>query len=112
MKGTHLGEFEELTLLLVLILEEDAYVLKIKEELYQQANRSMTLGSLHSTLSRLESKGYLESEMKGASKARGGRRKRVYMLTAAGKGAVNTARELRQKLWSQVPQFSLKTSHA
>ena len=99
MKGTHLGEFEELTLLLVLILDEDAYVLKLKEELHQQTNRTMTLGSLHSTLSRLESKGYLESEMHAGTKERGGRRKRVYRLTVAGKSALSRARELRQKLW-------------
>ena len=107
MKGTNLGEFEELLLLIALILKEDAYVLRIQEELKNQINRKTSMGALHASLSRLEDKGFLVSEMTNPSRERGGRRKRVYQLTASGKTAVNLAREMRDQLWNQIPQFSL-----
>ncbi len=112
MKGNHLGEFEELLLIMVLILDEEAYVMKLKDELLQQANRRATIGSLHSTLSRLEKKGMLKSELTGATQERGGRRKRVYQLTADGKAALAQAKELRERLWSQIPRLSLEIGYA
>ena len=111
MKGTNLGEFEELLLLIVLILDKEAYVVKIREELKSQVNRSISMGALHATLTRLEKKSFLTSEMGGATEARGGRKKRIYELTAAGKTALHDAKELRANLWNQVPAFSLKFSH-
>ena len=108
MKGTNLGEFEELVLLIVLILQEEAYVLKIKDEVFSQIKRNVAMGALHSTLSRLEKKGFLESEMLGATKERGGRRKRIYQLTGAGKEILKDANEQRQMLWKQVPDYALK----
>lgn len=111
MKGTNLGEFEEVLLLLVLILEKEAYVLHIRDELKTQVNRSISMGALHTTLTRLEKKEFLKSEMAGATQERGGRRKRIYELTAAGKAALNEVRELRANLWNQVPHFSLEFAH-
>lgn len=108
MKGTNLGEFEELVLLIVLILQEEAYVLKIKDEVLSQVNRKVAMGALHSTLSRLEKKGFLDSEMTGATQERGGRRKRIYQLTGTGKQVLKDANEQRQMLWRQVPGYSLK----
>ncbi|MEP5614145.1 MAG: PadR family transcriptional regulator, partial [Cyclobacteriaceae bacterium] len=103
MKGTNLGEFEELLLLIVLILEEDAYVLRIREEINSQVNRVISMGALHTTLSRLEKKEFLKSKMAGATQERGGRRKRIYELTASGKVALNEVKNLRANLWDQVP---------
>lgn len=112
MKGTNLGEFEELLLLVVLILQKEAYMLRIKEEIKNQVNRSISMGALHTTLSRLEQKNFLKSEMGGATKERGGRRKRIYELTADGKVALNEVKELRSNLWNQIPSFELKFIHA
>ncbi|MEP1033393.1 PadR family transcriptional regulator [Ekhidna sp.] len=112
MKGTNLGEFEELLLLVVLILQEEAYMLRIKDEIKNQVNRSISMGALHTTLSRLEQKDFLKSEMGGATKERGGRRKRIYELTADGKSALNDVKKLRANLWNQVPSFELKFSNA
>lgn len=112
MKGSYLGEFEELLLVMVVILQEDAYVFNLKAELFAQIGRKSTMGSLHATLSRLEKKGLLESEMKGATETRGGRRKRIYQLTAAGKAALQQTKEIREHLWSQVPKFALQISYA
>lgn len=108
MKGTNLGEFEELVLLIVLILQEEAYVLRIKDEVLAQIKRSVAMGALHSTLSRLEKKGFLASEMSGATQERGGRRKRIYQLTGTGKEILKEAREQRQMLWNQIPDYALK----
>ncbi len=112
MKGTNLGEFEELLLLVVLILKEDAYVNRVREELKGQVNRSISMGALHTTLSRLEKKGFLQSDMSGATQERGGRRKRIYELTVAGKAALVEMREQRAGLWNQVPTLDLKFSYA
>lgn len=108
MRGTNLGEFEELLLLIVLILQEEAYMLRIKDEIKNQVNRSISMGALHTTLSRLEKKDFLKSEMGGATAERGGRRKRIYELTADGKVSLQQAKEMRASLWSQVPSFELK----
>lgn len=111
MKGTNLGEFEELLLLIVLILGKEAYVFRIQEELKSQVNRSVSMGALHTTLSRLQKKDFLTSEMAGATQDRGGRRKRIYELTSAGKIGLNEAKEQRANLWNQIPKFSLEFSH-
>ncbi|MEQ9404282.1 MAG: helix-turn-helix transcriptional regulator [Cyclobacteriaceae bacterium] len=111
MKGANLGEFEELLLLIVLILEEEAFVLRIREELKSQINRNISMGALHTTLTRLEKKDFLISEMGGATQERGGRRKRIYELTAAGRSALNEVKEMRASLWNQVPEFTLKFLH-
>ena len=111
MKGTNLGEFEELLLLVVLILQDEAYMLRIKDEIKNQVNRSISMGALHTTLSRLEQKDFLKSEMGGATQERGGRRKRIYELTADGKAALNEVKEMRASLWNQVPSFELKFSN-
>lgn len=107
MKGTYLGEFQELVLLIVLILEPKAYGVQIQGELRQRTGRVVSRGALHTALSRLSDKGYLRSEMAGATQARGGRRKRFYRVTTAGKEALHTARSLRDGLWQSIPNFSI-----
>ncbi len=112
MKGTNIGEFEELALLVVIILKEEAYVFKIQEEVKRQVNRSVSMGALHSTLTRLEKKGYIDSEMAGASTKRGGRRKRMYQVTASGTKVLQEVKDMRSMLWDQVPSYALKMLHA
>jgi len=103
MKGTHLGEFEELVLLIVGILGDQAYAVSIAEEIEKQTGRSVSLSPVHSALYRLEEKGFAKSELKGATNSRGGRRKRMYELTAAGKAALNQVRVMRNNLWDMIP---------
>ncbi len=104
MKGTHLGEFEELVLLTIGILNDDAFGLAIKEELTKQTGRTPMISAVHKVLVRLEDKGFVKSHMGGATKERGGRQKRLYILTSDGKTAINRSRELRNKMWGSVPQ--------
>ncbi|MEP2024820.1 MAG: helix-turn-helix transcriptional regulator [Reichenbachiella sp.] len=108
MKRSTIGEFEEMVLLMVLILQDEAYMISLQNELLEKANRTITMGALHTTLSRLEKKGFLTSEMGEPTKERGGRRKRIYQVSAAGKTELNTIKEMRKSLWDQVPQFALK----
>lgn len=106
MNESRLGEFEEIILLLVGILGEDAYAYRIEEEYSLQTQRNSSIGAVHSTLNRLEKKGFLDSFMGEPSARRGGRRKRIYQITALGQRVVNESRDLRQSLWNQFPGFA------
>ena len=95
----HLGEFEELVLLTIAVLGSEAYGVQIQREIEERCNRTISIGALHSTIARLEEKGYLKSWMGGATKERGGRSKRYYEITQAGKKAVAATKNLRDELW-------------
>lgn len=105
MKESTLGNFEEILLLIVGILGEEAYAFKITHEFQEQTGKSSTIGSVHSTLDRLSKKGFLTSEMSVPIAERGGRRKRIYEITAAGYKALERSRDLRVSLWKQFPAF-------
>jgi len=100
MKG-FIGEFEELVLLTIAVLGDDAYGVTIKEEIEERASRGISIGALHSTIARLEDKGFLKSHLGGATQERGGRRKRYYQLTHAGKSALHDIKNLRDDLWKK-----------
>lgn len=95
----YLGEFEELVLLTIALLGSEAYGVSIQREIEERCNRTVSIGALHSTITRLEEKGYLKSWMGGATKERGGRSKRYYEITQAGKKAVAETKNLRDELW-------------
>lgn len=105
MKETKLGDFEETILLLVGILGEEAYSFKIAEEFESQTGRAVSIGAVHSTLNRLEEKAFLKSEMGNATSERGGRRKRIYVITAYGKKVLRESRDFKISLWDQFPDF-------
>ncbi len=108
MKRTQLGEFEELVLLIVGALHDDAYSISVKKELKDRTGRNPSIGALHSALNRLEEKGFINSTEGGATKERGGRRKRYYQITNAGKKAIQTAYELRTELYKLVPGMNMQ----
>lgn len=106
MKGTNLGELEELVLLIVANLYKDAYGLAIKNEIIDKCNRSVSISTVHATLHRLESKGFLESKYDDTAIAsRGGRPKLVFTVTKSGEQALKHMRELRNQLWNTIPDF-------
>jgi DNA-binding PadR family transcriptional regulator len=105
MKGTYLGEFEELVLLSVGILFDDAYGLAIVDELEKQTGRNIMISSVHKALVRLEEKGFLKSRMGGATSLRGGRDKRLYALTRTGISVLSESREMRNTMWKQIPKI-------
>lgn len=108
MKGTHLGEFEELVLLTVAALVNDAYSVGICDELEKYTKRSVKLGVVHAVLNRLEEKGFVKSKLGEATNTRGGKRKRYYTVTSAGKASLIKAKEVRDQLWSIIPGMTLK----
>lgn len=105
MKGTYLGEFEELVLLTVGILFDNAYGLAIVDELEKQTGRPVMISAVHKALVRLEEKSFLKSRMGGATETRGGREKRLYTLTDSGSNALNQSRDIRNAMWKQVPKI-------
>lgn len=106
MIETRLGEFEEVVLLLVGILGENAYAFRLAEEFKAQTGRTVSIGATHSALDRLEGKGFLTSKTSGPTAERGGRSKRIYSLTASGKRVLREARDFRVALWKQFPAMS------
>ncbi len=112
MKGTNLGEFEELVLLTIASLVNEAYSVAICDEMEKHTGRSAKLGVIHSVLNRLEEKGLIKSTLGEATKTRGGKRKRFYTLTAPGKTALVKAKEMREQLWQKIPAFVLKSATA
>lgn len=105
MKGSHLGEFEELVLLTIAILNGKAYGVLVAEEIKNQSGRKVSLSSVHTAMYRLETKGFVRSDWQAATKERGGRRKRVYAITANGHRALTEARGLRERMWNLMPKF-------
>lgn len=103
MKGNHLGEFEEIVLLTVAILYDEAYGVAVRDEIEQRLDRKVSLGAMHATLVRLEDKGLLRSRLGEATSKRGGKRKRHFQVTRAGQAALTEAREARERLWRDVP---------
>lgn len=114
MRNASLSDFEEIVLLTVGILYDDAYGLAITDEIEQRTGRTHTISSVHKTLMRLEERGMLRSEMGGATEARGGRKKRLFNITNTGKEALYEAKQTREKLWQAVPKvvWDLKSSWA
>lgn len=108
MKRTFLGEFEEVILLTVAILGEEAYGVTVTQELEQKTRRAVGFSTVHTTLQRLEEKGFLSSEMGGATAERGGRRKRFFKITAFGRKALREVKEIREELWGSLPPETLR----
>jgi len=99
MKVKGLGEFEELVLLTIASLGEEAYGVAVQHDMEQRSNRSISIGALHSTITRLEEKGYLKSWLGEPTQERGGRRKRFFEVTHAGKVALHQMKDQRDERW-------------
>lgn len=102
-----LGEFEEVVMLTVGVLYNEAYGVSIKKEIEERLERKVSVGALQSTLKRLEQKGYLSSREGESNSKRGGRPKRYFTLTAAGKNAIEDTREMRNQLYDAIPRIAL-----
>ncbi|GAB5523327.1 MAG: hypothetical protein Roseis2KO_11990 [Roseivirga sp.] len=111
MKGTHLGEFQEIVLLTILVLDDDAYGVTIKREINQRVKRSISRGALHTALTRLEEKGFISSKQGEGNPERGGRPKRYYSVSNRGIEALKEAKALRDQLWSQIPKLKLQAPY-
>ena len=107
MKGTYLGEFEELVMLSVGVLHPHGYGVAIKNHIEKLTQRKVTLSTVHATLHRLMKKGFLQSEFGEATKERGGKRKKLFTITVAGNKALLASKGWRDELWSTMPEIAL-----
>lgn len=107
MKKTKLGEFEELVLLTVAVLQEEAYGVEIKRELERRLKQRLSVGSIQSALKRMEEKGFLKSALGEATQKRGGKRKRIYTITRYAEKVLAELRDIRSRLWDAMPQLSV-----
>ena len=103
-----LGEFEEIVLLTVGVLYDEAYGVAIKGEIEKRLKRKVSVGALQSALHRMEKKGYLESRTGDPENKRGGRPKRFFKITALGKKALQQSRDVRTELWDAIPKVALE----
>jgi PadR family transcriptional regulator PadR len=103
MKRAYLGEFEEVVLLVVAMLEGNAYGVKITHEIIQQTSRQVRLNQVHGSLHRLEEKGMIISKMGDPTPERGGRRKRIFTITAFGRQTLSEMNAVRSHLWNLLP---------
>ena len=108
MGKEYLGEFEELVLTMVGILQEDAYGNAIVTEIKDRVGRDCNLSAVHVTLYRLEDKGLVKSSMGGSTNARGGRRKRIFTVTNSGLAMLRAMKEARMVLWKLIPQLKIR----
>ncbi|GAB4031169.1 PadR family transcriptional regulator [Spirosoma gilvum] len=112
MKGSQLGEFEEIILLTIALLYDDAYSVAVMEELSNRLERPMSLGAVHRTMQRLEEKGLVQSRFGDSTAERGGRRKRLFIVTPVGEQALQEARKIRNDLWADIPKAAFGGSLA
>ena len=98
-QGSHLGDLEELVLLAVRRLGNDAHGGRIREELASLAGRSVSISTVYVTLMRLEEKGYARSWKGEPSAARGGKAKRHYEVRPEGLEVLKHVRDVRERMW-------------
>lgn len=106
MKEQSLGEFEELVLLMVAALHDEAYGVLILENLEAKLNKKVNISAIHVALKRLEKKGFANSRFGGITTDRGGRRKKFYVITAMGKKALDSQYAVRTSIYQQIPKIS------
>ena len=106
MKRSTIGELEELVLLAVGTLYEQAYAVSILDVIKEEANRMLDITAIHAVLRRLEEKGFITSSMGGATKERGGRRKKFFTLTQAGRSVLDDTMAVRAALYNKLPKLA------
>jgi DNA-binding PadR family transcriptional regulator len=100
MPDIYLGEFEQVVLLAILRLKDDAYAIPVRREIEARTGRTVARGALYTALERLESKRCLTSRMSEPLPERGGRSRRYFSVTPAGLSALRVSRRSLLQLWS------------
>ena len=105
MKEHSLGEFEELILLSVAAMHDQAYGVAILEILEEKLKKKPNISAIHVALKRLENKNFVRSRFGGITAERGGRRKKYYVITAIGKNILDAQYALRTDFYKQIPEI-------
>lgn len=104
MADQTLGGFEELVLLMVAALHDEAYGVAILENLEEKMEKKYNISAIHVVLNRMEEKGFVRSRYGGITDNRGGRRKKFYVITALGKRVLDNQHSLRVSIYKQIPK--------
>ena len=96
---------EEVILLAVWRLGENAYSLPIRKKILEITGENWSLGAVYMPLERLVKRGYVESYFSDSTPERGGRHKRIYRLTYEGKRALEKTRKIQDALWEDLPDI-------
>ncbi len=101
-----LGEFEQMVLLAIARLGDNAYGVSIRDEIKACTGRSVSRGAIYVTLDRLENRGFIKTWLADPTPERGGKAKRLCRVQAAGKRALIDARTVLEQMWTGLdPQF-------
>jgi PadR family transcriptional regulator, regulatory protein PadR len=103
-----LSRREEQVLLAVWDLDDEAYPLSIREYLSKITRKNWSIGIIHKPLVQLERKGYIKSNIGGATATRGGRRKKFYRVTTPGVDALKELKCEQDKIWKKFLSMELK----
>lgn len=106
MSEQTLGEFQELVLLIVAALHNEAYGVAILKYMENETGKKINISAIHVALKRMEEKGFVQSEFGGITNERGGRRKKYYVITALGKRVLDQQYELRSRIYQSIPKIS------
>jgi len=106
MSREPLGNFELMVLLALLRVGEDAYGVRIAEAIEDATKREVMLASVYAALERLQTKGFVSSQLGEPTAERGGRAKKYFHITAPGLRQVRETKAVLVKLWREVPELS------
>lgn len=109
MKRKGIGEFEELVLLSICVLNNEAYSIAIRSEVEKRTGRAFNISAIQTTLYRMEDKGLVSSELGEANQVRGGKRKRMFSVTAYGLKSLAEIKSMRNGFWEDIPPVVLRT---
>ncbi|MEM6362551.1 MAG: helix-turn-helix transcriptional regulator [Bacteroidota bacterium] len=107
MKKSRLGEFQELILMTIIVLQEEAYGMEIQRDLEARLNERLSVGAIQTALKRMEEKGFLVSEWGEATQKRGGKRKRIYQATSYAHRVLREMKDIRAQLWKAMPELGI-----
>jgi len=99
----HLTDLEQLLLLAVLRCEDEAYGANLQADIEHEADRHVSLGSIHMTLARLEERGLASSRKSAPQASRGGKARRIYRVTEEGRATLEWNRHVMNRMWDGVP---------
>jgi DNA-binding PadR family transcriptional regulator len=95
-RAGYLGEFEQIVLLAVARLGDEAYGMRIRQEIESRVGRAVSIGAVYATLDRLEDKGYVRTRDEEST----GRAKRFFAIAPAGIEALEVSRDLQTRMWA------------
>ena len=104
----YLGEFEQIVLLAILRLADEAYGVPIRLEIERRTGRALTVGALYSTLDRLQDKGYVSSVFGDPTPERGGRSKRYFTVKPLGLEALRASHAALAAMWEGLEPLVLR----